>query len=140
MSFNMQVEMTQNRRSQFYEKSTRAHICALQVVPVILDLITKISVVRVYFPKDLRSLDSRMSVLKSVQEVQKRFPDGVPLLDPIEDMGIKDKGLKETVKVRSLWKKGVNVIFSTWIKSEIHAFPKSVKYTKENGMSREFNF
>ena len=57
---------------------------------------------RVYFPKDLRPIDNRMSVLKSVQEVQKRFPDGVPLLDPIEDMGIKDKGLKETIKVWSL--------------------------------------
>ena len=40
-----------------------------------------------------------MSVLKSLQEVQNRFPDGIPLLDPIDDMGIKDKGLKEVVKV-----------------------------------------
>ena len=99
MCSNLYAEMTRNRLSQSYEKITRVHMYALQVVPVILDLITKISVVRVYFPKDLRSLDSRLSVLKSVQEVQKRFPDGVPLLDPIEDMGIKDKGLKETVKV-----------------------------------------
>jgi len=31
-------------------------------------------------------------VLKSIQEVQKRFKkDGVPLLDPVKDMGIKDK-------------------------------------------------
>lgn len=44
-----------------------------------------------------------MSVLKSLQEVQKRFPDGIPLLDPIEDMGIKDKGLKEVVKVRIIY-------------------------------------
>lgn len=58
---------------------------------------------RLYFPKDLRSRDSRMSVLKSLQEVQKRFPDGIPLLDPIEDMGIKDKGLKEVVKVRIIY-------------------------------------
>ena len=33
-----------------------------------------------------------------LQEVHKRFPDGVPSLDPIEDMGIKDKALKEIVK------------------------------------------
>ena len=33
------------------------------------------------------------------QEVRKRFPDGLPLLDPIEDMGIKDKGLKEVIRV-----------------------------------------
>ncbi|MEE6522390.1 hypothetical protein FKM82_020912, partial [Ascaphus truei] len=32
------------------------------------------------------------------QEVQKRFPDGVPLLDPIDDMGIKDPGLKKVIQ------------------------------------------
>lgn len=65
---------------------------------MVTQLITKLSSIRVYFPKDLRSLDSRMSVLKTVQETKKRFADGLPLLDPIEDMGIKDKGLKETIK------------------------------------------
>lgn len=32
------------------------------------------------------------------QEVQKRFPDGVPLLDPIDDMGIKDPALKKVIQ------------------------------------------
>uniref|UniRef100_A0A8C2PAI7 Exosome RNA helicase MTR4 n=1 Tax=Capra hircus TaxID=9925 RepID=A0A8C2PAI7_CAPHI len=31
-------------------------------------------------------------------EVQKRFPDGVPLLDPIDDMGIQDQGLKKVIQ------------------------------------------
>ena len=39
-----------------------------------------------------------MNMLMSINEVKKRFPDGIPLLDPIEDMGIKDKGLKEVIK------------------------------------------
>lgn len=30
--------------------------------------------------------------------MQKRFPDGVPLLDPIDDMGIKDQGLKKVIQ------------------------------------------
>ena len=34
----------------------------------------------------------------SFQEVQKRFPDGIPLLDPIDDMGIKDQGLKKVIQ------------------------------------------
>ena len=34
------------------------------------------------------------------QEVLRRFPDGIPLLDPIEDMGIKDHDLKKLVEVR----------------------------------------
>ncbi|KAK1174600.1 hypothetical protein AOXY_G2123 [Acipenser oxyrinchus oxyrinchus] len=70
----------------------------MQVVPVMLHLLCAISSVRLYIPKDLRSFDNRQSVLKSIQEVQKRFPDGVPLLDPIDDMGIKDQGLKKVIQ------------------------------------------
>lgn len=100
-----------------------------------LHLLTSISSVRLYIPKDLRPFDNRQLMLKSiqvggknsldktqiwhgstkivtiivafsflflqifcVQEVQKRFPDGVPLLDPIDDMGIKDPGLKKVIQ------------------------------------------
>uniref|UniRef100_A0A672K3C4 Superkiller viralicidic activity 2-like 2 n=1 Tax=Sinocyclocheilus grahami TaxID=75366 RepID=A0A672K3C4_SINGR len=70
----------------------------MQVVPVILHLITSISSVRLYIPKDLRPYDNRQSMLKSIQEVQKRFLDGVPLLDPIDDMGIKDPALKKVIQ------------------------------------------
>ncbi|XP_071837928.1 exosome RNA helicase MTR4-like [Apostichopus japonicus] len=68
------------------------------VVPILLKLITHISSVRVYLPKDLRPLDNRKVVHKSLQEVQRRFPDGLPLLDPIEDMKIKEDKLKQVVK------------------------------------------
>lgn len=30
--------------------------------------------------------------------MQKRFPDGIPLLDPIDDMGIKDPALKKVIQ------------------------------------------
>ncbi|XP_066567713.1 exosome RNA helicase MTR4 [Amia ocellicauda] len=70
----------------------------MQVVPVMLHLLSAISSVRLYIPKDLRPFDNKQSVLKSIQEVQKRFPDGVPLLDPIDDMGIKDQGLKKVIQ------------------------------------------
>lgn len=36
------------------------------------------------------------------KEVKSRFPDGLPLLDPIEDMGIKDDGLKSVIRVSIL--------------------------------------
>ncbi|XP_052825381.1 exosome RNA helicase MTR4 [Octopus bimaculoides] len=39
----------------------------MQVVPILIHLISSISSVRLYVPKDLRSLDSRQSILKSVQ-------------------------------------------------------------------------
>ena len=72
--------------------------CIVQVVPILLSVIHKISAIRLYLPSDLRSRDNRLSVLKSIQEVEKRFPDGLPLLDPIQDMGIKDAQLKEIVQ------------------------------------------
>nr|XP_019937605.1 PREDICTED: superkiller viralicidic activity 2-like 2 [Paralichthys olivaceus] len=68
------------------------------VIPVMLHLLTSISSVRLYIPKDLRPFDNRQLMLKSIQEVQKRFPDGVPLLDPIDDMGIKDPALKKVIQ------------------------------------------
>lgn len=70
----------------------------MQVVPVMLHLLTSISSVRLYIPKDLRPFDNRQLMLKSIQEVQKRFPDAVPLLDPIDDMGIKDPALKKVIQ------------------------------------------
>lgn len=70
----------------------------MQVVPVMLHLLTSVSSVRLYIPKDLRPFDNRQLMLKSIQEVQKRFPDGVPLLDPIDDMGIKDPALKKVIQ------------------------------------------
>uniref|UniRef100_A0A667G6Y0 RNA helicase n=1 Tax=Lynx canadensis TaxID=61383 RepID=A0A667G6Y0_LYNCA len=70
----------------------------VKVVPVLVHLLSAISSVRLYIPKDLRPVDNRQSVLKSIQEVQKRFPDGVPLLDPIDDMGIQDQGLKKVIQ------------------------------------------
>ena len=43
------------------------HFFFPQVVPILLQLVKAISSVRLYIPKDLRSLDSRQSVGKSVK-------------------------------------------------------------------------
>ncbi|KAJ3855603.1 ATP-dependent RNA helicase [Lentinula lateritia] len=60
------------------------------VVPVILSTLEGISHLRIYLPKDLRPDLNRETAWKSILEVQRRFPDGVPLLDPVKDMKIKD--------------------------------------------------
>eukprot|EP00112_Aurelia_sp_Birch-Aquarium-sp1_P005103 Seg158.5 transcript_id=Seg158.5/GoldUCD/mRNA.D3Y31 product="Exosome RNA helicase MTR4" protein_id=Seg158.5/GoldUCD/D3Y31 len=70
----------------------------MMIVPVLIQLIQALSSVRLYLPKDLRPLDARQAVGKSIQEVKRRFPDGYPLLDPIEDMNIKDDQLKKIVR------------------------------------------
>ncbi|XP_050666669.1 exosome RNA helicase MTR4 [Leptidea sinapis] len=69
----------------------------VEVVPIVHTLIHQISSLRVYYPKDLRPSDSRKSVLKTINEVKKRFPEGPPLLNPITDMKINDRVFKDCV-------------------------------------------
>ncbi|KDQ52896.1 hypothetical protein JAAARDRAFT_138149 [Jaapia argillacea MUCL 33604] len=68
------------------------------VVPVLLSTIDSISHIRIFLPKDLRQSQARETVWKSVLEVQKRFPDGIALLDPVQNMGIKDDKFQMLIK------------------------------------------
>ena len=69
------------------------------VVPILLDVIEGISHVRIFMPKDIRSENARETVWKSVLEVQRRFPEGIALLDPVQNMGIKDDKFQALLKV-----------------------------------------
>lgn len=71
------------------------------VCPVLLSTITQISLLRVFLPKDIRGLQARQTAWKSVLEVQKRFPDGIALLDPVKNMNITDAKFLELQKVRN---------------------------------------
>ena len=68
-------------------------IISMRVFTVGLESIDRISAVRIFTPKTHPS-ESRTNVALSVKEVQKRFPDGIPLLDPVKDLGIKDDDFK----------------------------------------------
>ncbi|CAF0705983.1 unnamed protein product [Brachionus calyciflorus] len=70
----------------------------MHVVPVQPSVIKAISSICIYLPQNLQSLDSRQSVWKTLKEIKKRTKGTFPLLDPVEDMGIKDKLLVELVK------------------------------------------
>ncbi|KAJ5105434.1 hypothetical protein NUU61_002781 [Penicillium alfredii] len=70
----------------------------MENVPLTLNCIRAISHVRIFLPKDTSSADSRNGVRKSLDEVQKRFPDGLAVLDPIENMGIKDESFKKLLR------------------------------------------
>lgn len=71
------------------------------VVPVLLSTIEAISHIRIFLPKDIRQDQARETVWKSVLEVHRRFPDGVALLDPVQNMNIKDEKFMALVKVRA---------------------------------------
>ncbi|PKU81662.1 ATP-dependent RNA helicase DOB1 [Dendrobium catenatum] len=49
------------------------------------------------FPPDLRPAEARQTVLLAVQELHKKFPHGLPRLNPVKDMGINDPELTELV-------------------------------------------
>ena len=57
-------------------------------MPLLLPVIAALSTVRVYLPKDLRPRDARDAMGDRLREVLRRFPTGLPLLDPVEDMQI----------------------------------------------------
>ena len=59
-----------------------------KIVPVLLGAMSAVSSIRVYLPKDLRPRDARDAMGERVREVVRRFPAGLPLLDPVEDMQI----------------------------------------------------
>lgn len=75
----------------------------MEVVPVALSCIHAIAHVRIFLPMDLTSADSRNGVKKALDEVHKRFPDGIALLDPIENMGIQDDSFKKLLRVSLLF-------------------------------------
>lgn len=70
-------------------------------VPLLMSCIDGISRLRLKMPAD-ESESALASIQRSVQEVKKRFPDGIPHLDPIEDMNIKDESFRKLVKVSAL--------------------------------------
>lgn len=51
--------------------------------------VDNLSSIRLFIPKDLLPLEARENTLKKVSEVLSRFAkDGIPLLDPEEDMKV----------------------------------------------------
>ncbi|KAI7891668.1 rRNA-processing arch domain-containing protein [Mucor mucedo] len=69
----------------------------LMTIPVALKAIECMSHIRLNLPKNLRNKDSLKAIYKSILEVKKRFPDNIPLLDPIKNMGIKDPAFQKLV-------------------------------------------
>jgi len=68
---------------------------SVEVVQVSLRAIQSISAIRLNLPRDLNKESARNGVAKALQEVQRRYSTaGVPLLDPVTDMGITSDAFK----------------------------------------------
>lgn len=84
--------------SNFVKPCPPGEVGEFAVVPVLLSTLDGISRIRIFLPKDLKSPDARQNALKAVQEVKRRFPTGIPLLDPVENMGIQDEQFHKLLK------------------------------------------
>ena len=71
----------------------------MEVVPILLSCVESIGHIRIFLPSDLKSADQRNTARKSIDEVKRRFPDGIAVLDPIENMGITDNSFKKLLRV-----------------------------------------
>lgn len=71
----------------------------MEVVPLVLSCLNGLSSVCIFLPKDLKSPDQRNLVRKNLREVENRFPDGIALLDPIENLNIRDESFKKLIRV-----------------------------------------
>lgn len=52
------------------------------------DCLSSLSCIRLMIPQKLTSADERRKCRDQLKEIQRRYPDGLPLLDPTEDMNI----------------------------------------------------
>ncbi|KAF5012703.1 hypothetical protein FDECE_1263 [Fusarium decemcellulare] len=87
------------------------------VVPCLLTCIKAISQIRLFLPKEgLKSEGDRESLTKSLMEVKRRFPDGMPVLDPIENMEITDDSFKKLLRK-------IEVLESRLLANPLHLSP-----------------
>lgn len=68
------------------------------IIPVQLSIVSSVSAVRISLPDNLQTADARWSAALLLREVKRRFAQGIPSLDPCEDMGISDPKFEAAVR------------------------------------------
>ncbi|KAL8793358.1 MAG: hypothetical protein Q9195_004036 [Heterodermia aff. obscurata] len=89
----------------------------IDAVPVMLKCIEMIGHVRLFLPEDLRVQEQKNKVRKMLDEVHRRFPDGIAVLDPIENMGIKDASFKKLLRK-------IEILESRLLSNPLHNSPR----------------
>lgn len=91
-----------------------------EAVPCFLTCIKALSQIRVFMPKDIASREDvesvRKQLYKSLKEVERRFPDGLPILDPMENMNITDDSFKALLRK-------IEVLESRLLSNPLHGSP-----------------
>ncbi|KAL3691924.1 hypothetical protein R1sor_005575 [Riccia sorocarpa] len=68
------------------------------VAAVPLSQLESLSAIRIHIIKDLRPIEAREKCKKTVREVLRRFPKGLQMLDPEDDMQVNNKEYKKAVR------------------------------------------
>ncbi|KAH8151243.1 uncharacterized protein LAJ45_04445 [Morchella importuna] len=89
----------------------------MEVVPVLLSCLEGIAGIRIFLPKDMKSQDQRNTARKNIDEVKRRFGDGISVLDPIENMGITDESFKNLLRK-------IEVLESRLLGNPLHNSPR----------------
>lgn len=73
---------------------------------------------------------------RTIKEVERRFPDGVPLLDPINDMRIEDEGFNRQASILCMLEKRLQ---SNPIDSSPDRDKRFRQYEEKNAILREIS-
>lgn len=86
------------------------------IVPCLLTCLKAISQIRIFMPRNVDNENDRAAARKALQEVRRRFPDGLPVLDPIENMEITDESFKKLLRK-------IEVLESRLLANPLHLSP-----------------
>ncbi|KAK2749592.1 ATP-dependent RNA helicase mtr4 [Myotisia sp. PD_48] len=89
----------------------------MEVVPVLLSCVQAISILKLPVPEELKNPRERRTAQRHLQEAVRRFPDGVPLLDPIENLNIRDESFKRLLRK-------IEVLEARLISNPLHNSPR----------------
>lgn len=89
----------------------------IEVIPVLLKCVQKISHIRIFPPQDISSSGERKKIAQALSEVQRRFPDGLAVLDPIDNLKITDNSFKELLRK-------IEIMESRLVANPLHNSPR----------------
>ena len=104
----------------------------IEVVPIILKCVHGIATFRIFPPSDISTPSDRAKIQRALIEVKKRFPDGIPKLDPVDQMNIKDNSFKELIRK-------IEVMESRLVTNPLHNSPRLEKLYNDYAKKVEVN-
>lgn len=91
----------------------------MEVVPVLLNCLDSISGIRIFLDNDMKSSENRNIAKKNIEEIKRRFGDGISILDPVENMKISDDSFKALLRK-------IEVLESKLLSNPLHNSPRLV--------------